>query len=121
MECSERNKGLCIASILAWIMAVLFAVLGVFLILLIIRSGGDGKTTTILDGILVIIILTGGMGISAYGIGKQRKPFNLISIITLIVATIALFILFHGIYSFVGSLLNIAISVLIIANWKQFK
>jgi len=121
MECSERNKGLCIASIMAWLWAVLLTGLGIFLIVLIIHSGFDGKTTGRLDIILIFIILTGGMALSAYGIWKQRKPFNLISIITLIVLTIALFIFFHGIYSFIGSLFNIAIFALVIANWKRFK
>ena len=121
MEFSKRNKGLYIASILAWIWAVLLAGVGIFYIIFIIRSGIDNKTTFILDGILILIILTGGMALSAYGLGKQRKPFNLISIITVTVLTIVLFIFFHGIYSFVGSLLNIAILALVIANWKQFK
>jgi hypothetical protein len=109
----EKNKWLAVASILAYVWTALLAISGVALG---IPALTGGHNVVLPVSMLVLAI---ALGLSAYGIWRQRSPYQWIALVT---STLLIFyhMILQSPVSGAGILVNLIVVGIVFANRRLF-
>ncbi len=116
-ESKGRNIWLSMASTILWVWTVLIVVSQAFLVVGIVSMHTvDVLTLMFCSGLIVMGIAS---GVGAVGIRRSKRPYNFVALFSTL-AWISALCFLHVRVSVVGVLLNVAVLILVLVQWRRF-